>query len=58
MWTFGEVNCTGVDFQEEFPRHQAEVLFGKDFTVNEAFNLLDYDNDGQVTCHISGIRRQ
>ena len=47
---FGEVYCGGVDFQEaEFPRQQAEVLFGKDFTVNQAFDLLDCDNDGQVT---------
>ena len=47
---FGEVYCGGVNFQEaEFPRQQAEVLFGKDFTVNQAFDLLDCDNDGQVT---------
>ena len=47
---FWEVYCGGVDFQEaEFPRQQAEVLFGKDFTVNQAFDLLDCDNDGQVT---------
>ena len=46
---FWEVCSTIVDFQEtEFPRQQAEVLFGKDFTVNQAFNLLDRDDNGQV----------
>ncbi|XP_076461608.1 uncharacterized protein LOC143294076 [Babylonia areolata] len=34
--------------EEEFPRQQAEVLFGKDFTVSEAFQLLDRDNNGQI----------
>ena len=32
----------------EFPREQAEVLFGKDFTVNQAFDLLDTDDNEQV----------
>ncbi|KAL8563991.1 hypothetical protein ACOMHN_025322 [Nucella lapillus] len=34
--------------EEEFPRYQAEVLFGKDFTVSEAFQLLDRDDNGQI----------
>lgn len=37
-------------FQDEgeFPRAQAEVLFGKDFTVQEACQLLDGDSNGQI----------
>lgn len=32
----------------DFPKEHAEVLFGKDFTVQKAFELLDRDNNGQV----------
>ena len=45
-----EVNCSGVDFQEtEFSHQQAEVLFGRDFTVSQAFDILDRDDNGQVS---------
>ncbi|XP_070210981.1 uncharacterized protein [Littorina saxatilis] len=34
--------------EKEFPRDQAEVLFGKDFTVTQAFEILDRDDNGRI----------
>ncbi|KAL8605069.1 hypothetical protein ACOMHN_018870 [Nucella lapillus] len=31
-----------------FPEEYAQVLFGKDFTVEEVFDLLDYDGNGEI----------
>ncbi|XP_076468885.1 uncharacterized protein LOC143299503 isoform X2 [Babylonia areolata] len=38
-------------FQDKtvFSDKQAEVLFGKDFTVSQVFDLLDIDNSGEIS---------
>ncbi|XP_041367006.1 uncharacterized protein LOC121381726 [Gigantopelta aegis] len=60
--------------ETEFSREQAELLFGKDVTVDKAFAILDQDGNGQIyhnelvrfveetgiclQCRIAGFRRQ
>lgn len=35
-------------FQDDFSKKSSEMLFGKDCTVQKAFDLLDKDKNGEV----------